>query len=236
MSKVFFFLLFFFSLSASAQKMLKRPLAYVPADSVIVLPRGESNIIADIMAVDPYLNPKDIVLTKAEKKTAKKGHLLRYDKMLLLTGEAVYADTLEERFFRLLPPAINDGILPVPERQSAAQEALDLTGTIFATNGKDQVYVNFYENCTARITTKAVHFLLDVISEYPDGPEVKLRIGGLPAGQTAFSLHLRIPSWAEGQKFFINGREIVSPIIANGYLVVSRKWRNNEELFFYAKD
>ena len=220
-------------LPLSAQKLLKHPLTYVPADSVFVLPRADSNIIMDVMDVDFRLAPRPITVCKADRKAVRKGEVPD-EKLLLLTGQASYAASLEESYFHVLPHAIHDdGILPQSERTAAAQRILDLTGTVFALGGKKDVYVNFYENCCARINNGVLRLTLDVISEYPDGPQVKLRIGGLPSGTTPFCLHLRVPEWAITPQFHINGHEIIRPVTQDGYLVIDRKWRNNEEVFFY---
>lgn len=220
-------------LPLSAQRLLKHPLTYVPADSVFVLPRGESNIIMDVMAVDFRLAPQSITISRTDRKAVRKGEVTD-EKLLLLTGHASYATSLEESYFNILPQAIHDeGILPYSERRAAAQRILDLTGTIFALGEKKDVYLNFFENCCARINNGVLRLTMDVISEYPDGPQVKLRMGGLPSGTTPFTLHIRVPEWAIMPKFHINGHEIIRPVIQDGYLVIDRKWRNNEEVFFY---
>lgn len=233
------------SLTASAQTLLKRPLQYVSPDSVFVLPRADHNVIMDIMAVAPFASPKSIVATKADGKAAKShdgvlpeastafDETERQAKMLLLTADARYAEILERNYFRTLPSAlVDDGILPLSERQAAAQQLLDLTGTIMATDNSRNVYVNFFENCVTRVHTKKFRMLLDMISQYPDGPMVKLRIDGLEDNYTPFALHIRIPQQGAPDKFFINGHEIIHPVIRNGYIVIDRKWRNGEEVYF----
>ena len=76
--------------------------------------------------------------------------------------------------------------------------------------------------------------MLDIISDYPVGPEVKFRIGGLEQGQTPFTLRIRLQHPDRVPTFYINGRAIPSPVVEDGYYVISRKWRNHEEVFFYA--
>lgn len=240
-------------LTASAQTFLKRPLQFVPADSVFVLPRGDQNIIMDIMNVAPFIGPRPIIVTKAERKAAKQQgedflaniteseRTYRSAQMLLLTGDGHYAEALNRGYFKTLRQGLkDDGILPAAEREAAAQQLLDLTGTIIATDQRHAVYVNLLENCVARVNTGKVRLLLDIISGYPDEAMVKLRIEGLDTPSKAnaksnlvpFALHIRLPEGAMPDKFFLNGHEIIRPVIVDGYLVIDRKWRNGEEVYF----
>lgn len=245
MQRLFILLLCLISLSASSQTLLKHPLQFVPADSVFVLPRADHNVIMDIMAVAPFASPQTIATTKAERKEAKAngGALVepatafertqRNAKMLLLTADARFAEDLERSYFTTLPQAlVDDGILPLSERQAAAQQLLNLTGTLIATDDARNVYVNFFENSVTRVHTKKFRMLLDMISEYPDGPMVKLRIDGLEESNTPFALHIRIPENGAPDKYFVNGHEIIRPIVKDGYIVIDRKWRNGEEVYF----
>lgn len=245
MPRLFILLFCLISISASAQTLLKRPLQFVSPDSVFVLPRADHNVIMDIMAVAPFASPKTIVATKTERKAAKaNGGVLpepstiferteRNAKMLLLTADARYAEDLEHSYFTTLPQALaDDGIVPISERQAAAQHLLDMTGTIIATDNARSVFINFFENCVTRVHTKKFRLLLDMISQYPDGPMVKLRIDGLEESNTPFALHIRIPEHGAPDKYFVNGHEIIRPVIVNGYIVIDRKWRNGEEVYF----
>lgn len=245
MPRLIIFLLSLFSLSASAQTLLKRPLQYVPADSVFVLPRGDQNIIMDIMAVAPFAEPKPIVVTKESRRAMKQmlksadaemtfnDRLAAAQQLLLLTGQSSYADYLSHNYFDVLRRAIaDDGILPSEVRQESAQQILDLTGCIIATDGRRDVYVNIYENCVCRVHTSKFRMLLDIVSSYPDEPAVKLRIDGLDPNYTRFALHIRVPSNPAPDKFFLDGHEIIRPVIRDGYLVIDREWRNGEEVFF----
>lgn len=232
-------------LPASAQSLLKRPLQFVPADSVFVLPRGDHNIIMDIMAVAPFIGPKPIEVTADDKRAFKQQgddvlqglsltqRTSQSAKLLLLTGQSRYVEQVESSYFGSLPAALaDDGILPRSERIAAAQELLNLTGTIIATDGKRDIYVNFFENCVTRIKTKKVRLLLDMISEYPDGPMVKLRIDGLDEANVRFALHIRVPDKGAPNKYYLDGHEIIRPIVSDGYLVIDRTWRNGEEIYF----
>lgn len=230
-------------LTASAQPLLKRPLQFVPADSVFILPRGEHNVIMDIMAVAPFAEPKPIVVTKADRKRAKRATLDRqlplqeqlYEsaRMLLLTGQASYAELLDDSYFRIFADVIaDDEGYTMADRERAGQHLLNLTGTIIATDYRRDVFINLFENCATRVHTSKFRMLLDMISEYPEGPMVKLRIDGLDQSNTPFALHIRVPKKGAPRAYYINGHEIIRPVIENGYLVIDRKWRNGEEVYF----
>ena len=241
-------LLFALASEASGVKLLRRPLSFVPAEQVLVLPRDQQNIVFDIMAVDQFLAPRPTLVTDAERRSLKQW-LKRPDattvgavpsvspqQFFLLTGHAERFDSIEHAYFHVLPGIIRNDSLPLNVRHDAAQRFLDTIGTICATDGKDNVFVNLYENATANIQLEKFRLTLDIISEYPEGPLVKLRVGGLPEGQVPFTLRLRLQNpGAALPTFHINGRPIPVPVTEDGYLVICRKWRNNEEVFFYAE-
>lgn len=241
-------LLFALTSEASGVKLLRRPLCFVPAEQVLVLPRDQQNIVFDIMAVDQFLAPRPTMVTDAERRSLKQwlkrpdattvGAVLSVSpqQFFLLTGHAERFDSIEHAYFHVLPGIIRNDSLPLNVRHDAAQRFLDTIGNIYATDGKDNVFVNLYENATANIQLEKFRLTLDIISEYPEGPLVKLRVGGLPDGQIPFTLRLRLqhPD-APLPAFHINGRPIPSPVVEDGFLVISRKWRNNEEIFFYTE-
>lgn len=241
-------LLFALASEASGVKLLRRPLSFVPAEQVLVLPRDQQNIVFDIMAVDQFLAPRPTLVTDAERRSLRQW-LKRPDattvgavpsvspqQFFLLTGHAERFDSIEHAYFHVLPGIIRNDSLPLNVRYDAAQRFLDTIGNICATDGKDNVFVNLFENATANIQLEKFRLTLDIISEYPEGPLVKLRVGGLPDGQIPFTLRLRLqhPD-APLPTFHINGRPIPSPVVEDGFLVISRKWRNNEEIFFYTE-
>lgn len=230
-------LLFLFAAILSgmaATPLRKRPLTFVPADSVIILPRTQGSIILDIMAFNPYLTPHPIRATKADRRLARHPQVLPDEKLFLYTAQAQCFNDIEKSYFNILPHAlVDDGILPHEERIAAAGRLLDLTGTIVATDNKRDIYVNLFENCVTRVSTPSIRLVLDLISEYPEGEKVKIRIEGMNGeGLHRFTLHVRIPDWAETPTFLLNGRELIHPVIRDGYLVIDREWRNFEELFF----
>lgn len=241
-------LMFALASEASGVKLLRRPLSFVPAEQVLVLPRDQQNIVLDIMAVDQFLGPRPTLVTDAERRRLRQW-LKRPDattvgavpsvspqQFFLLTGHAERFDSIEHAYFHVLPGIIRNDSLPLNVRHDAAQRFLDTIGNIYATDGKDNVFVNLFENATANIQLEKFRLTLDIISEYPEGPLVKLRVGGLPDGQIPFTLRLRLqhPD-APLPAFHINGRPIPSPVVEDGFLVISRKWRNNEEIFFYTE-
>ena len=245
---ILFLFLFLFAVAGTAQRLLRQPLSYVPAQNVLVLPHDQDNLILDIMAINQFLAPRPIAVSAADRKVAaktirqqKKNPVrqsriagLSAEQSFLLTGHAADFDSIEHRYFQVLPSIIRDSALPTAERERAGQDFLDCTGIILATDNAEDVYVNLYENCSASIQTPKLNLMLDIISDYPVGPEVKFRIGGLEQGQTPFTLRIRLQHPDRVPTFYINGRAIPSPVVEDGYYVISRKWRNHEEVFFYA--
>ncbi len=241
-------LLFALASEASGVKLLRRPLSFVPAEQVLVLPRDQQNIVFDIMAVDQFLAPRPTLVTDAERRSLRQW-LKRPDattvgavpsvspqQFFLLTGHAERFDSIEHTYFHVLPGIIRNDSLPLNVRIDAAQRFLNTVGNIVATDGRDNIYVNLYENATANIPLEKFTMTLDIISEYPNGPMVKLRVGGLPEGQHPLTLRLRLQHPGEASPtFHINGRPIPVPVTEDGYLVISRKWRNHEEVFFYTE-
>ena len=241
-------LLFALASEASGVKLLRRPLCFVPAEQVLVLPREQQDIVFDIMAVDQFLAPRPTLVTDAERRSLRQwlkrsgataGEAapgVSPQQFFLLTGHAERFDSIEHAYFHVLPGIIRNDSFPLNVRHDAAQRFLDTIGTICATDGKDNVFVNLFENATANIQLEKFTMTLDIISEYPDGPMVKLRVGGLPEGQHPLTLRLRLQHPGEAPPtFHINGRPIPVPVTEDGYLVISRKWRNHEEVFFYAE-
>lgn len=239
--------LFLYAVAGSSQRLLRQPLSYVPAQQVLVLPHDQDNIILDIMAVNQFLAPRPVAVSAAGRKAAakvvkrQKKNPLRQNRIagfsaeesFLLTGHAAGFDSIEHRYFQVLPGIIRNQELPIAERERAGQDFLDCTGIILATDNAENVYVNLYENCSASIQTPRLNLQLDIISDYPVGPEVKFRIGGLEH-QTPFTLRIRLQNPDRVPTFYINGRAIPTPVVEDGYFVISRKWRNHEEVFFYA--
>lgn len=244
---LFIFVLLAQPLLSSAQRLLRQPLSYVPPQNICVLPHDQDNIILDIMAINQFLTPRAIAVSAADRKMAVKAvrknkgkeglgkpvEGFSAEQSFLLTAQPVAFDSIENRYFNELPRIIRNEALPLGERERAAQDFLDCTGIVLATDGATGVYVNLYENCTALVATPRLSLTLDIISEYPEGPEVKFRVGGLKPGQTEFALRIRLQDPDRIPTFYINGRPIPSPVVEDGYLVVNRKWRNHEEVFFY---
>lgn len=166
-------------------------------------------------------------------------------RLLLLTGEARYAEAVERMAFNLLPALAADKD-DLPQRHVAAQTLLDIAGMMYATDGEG-VYVNLYANCYARMRVGDLQVSLDQITAMPHDAQVKLRIG-LPRGSHRLKLRLRIPEWAMKRNFphadddpaearrplmavYVNGREEELPA-ERDYLVIDRRWNNGDEVFF----
>lgn len=123
-------------------------------------------------------------------------------------------------------------------------------GYMYAVKGKD-VYVNLYISGKAEIVMDKRMIELAQESNYPWDGEVKLKVG--VAKPMTFGLLLRVPGWARGEAVpdglyrFVPGAadggsgmeqpvvikvngQVVEPSIRNGYAVISRTWKKNDQV------
>lgn len=88
--------------------------------------------------------------------------------------------------------------------------------------GNGKLLVNLY--IPAEATWARRNATLRLETKYPMEPESHLTIKSLPKPEH-FAIALRVPGWAKGKAAVrVNGRE-VTPVIADGYAVVERRWR-----------
>jgi len=106
----------------------------------------------------------------------------------------------------------------------------------------DKIYVNLYSQGTAAVETKAGKVALEQTTEYPWRGDIKIKVE--PEKASAFTLMVRIPSWAEGKPLpsdlyyyagespekpavHVNG-EVVVLNVEKGYVPVSRTWQKGD--------
>ena len=164
----------------------------------------------------------------------------------LLYGDARYADLVERalyngilagvsldgtRFFYVNPLASAGthhrsgwfGCACCPP--NVARTLSSLGGYAYAVSAQD-IWVNLYLQGAAQITLGNAPVGLAVTTEYPWNGQVILK--PKLAAPASFGLRLRIPGWCEGATVRINGKEVRPPAIESGYLVLQRRWRNND--------
>lgn len=225
-------------LPSAAQKTLKHPLTFVPAQSIMVIDPTEDNVVQRAMAVSPFLSPQTPELVSDSVK--------HYRRLLKLSPapSTLDARTLEQLFLlsgdaRYMRPL--DSLRTVYDAQqradstsrTAAHRLLNTLGWVAATADKN-LYINLTENCLITINTPQLKLSLDQI--YQDG-RVKFRISGLPtpdnaSRRTRFTLRLLLPKGVNPQRIFLNGHRLLDPQWERGFLVIDREWRNMEEVYY----
>ena len=104
-----------------------------------------------------------------------------------------------------------------------ARMITSLGGYIYSTSA-DTAYVHLYVGSEAELDVGGKTVTLSQTGNYPwDGHIV------LKPGAGTYRLALRIPGWARTFSVRINGAA-VSPALENGYAVMSREWRDGDEV------
>lgn len=193
-----------------AQKLLKEPLTYVPADSVVIWGEDISDLRGTALKLDASLteqplgepgNKKDFV-RKIKKwqteylpqinlagglgeenlpQTVATANMTGLAADLLrLTADSRLADVMERSLFNQL---LREVALPgemTMEKHVAAQALINATGKILATD-EEGIYINLYLNSTAHVRTKQFDVMLDILTAMPHEGRIKVRLSGFAA-------------------------------------------------------
>lgn len=209
---------------ASGNKRLKRPLAFVPADSIVFLSQDISNLHLLSLVADSTVRPKHFSIGKAERKAFDKdlkawkehmeGHFNLVGGMgdellqpqilpataMLYQSASLFLQTADAQFADAIGRIVHN-TLPTAihsrfeaERQMGARALADAAGMIYATDAEG-VYINFYTNSYSRIHTQNLCLSLDMQTYMPFEGRVKVRVGGMKSGRHEFKLRFFIPEW-----------------------------------------
>ena len=85
------------------------------------------------------------------------------------------------------------------------------------------IYVNLYVPAQVTWSQNGAACGLSIETDYPYAPSVIMTLR-LPSART-FTLNLRIPAWAEGAEFLINGKRDSQPLPAGSFAAIRREWR-----------
>lgn len=217
--------------SASAQTLLKEPLRYVPADSVVLWGNDRTNFVRTAGIEDSTLHPRPMPAfsVKHARRALRHGAntLTDADALLPWTADARYGARQERALFNELLPQVHD--LSLASR-TVAQTLLDHTAALYLVSDS-AAYVNLYMNSFVHLPLLACQPTLDQITDMPFGPRVKLRLGGFRGG-TRFTLCLRVPDWQHAPlTIYVNGRDEELPV-DRGYVRIDRRWNPGDEVFF----
>ena len=163
--------------------------------------------------------------------------------LLAITGDVGYAEEIERSAYNdLLAAQAPNGedwcyyIYPNGKRvyttywrcckSSGAMALEELAGVAYAARGGDTVAVNLYGPGQARIPLAAagsVSLVQD--TAYPFDGKVRIAVG--LAAPAAFTILLRIPSWAEGAQSSVNGAPSAL-VLAGSYAILRRDWQDGD--------
>jgi DUF1680 family protein len=164
-------------------------------------------------------------------------------RMLLIEGDARYADLLERTLYNAMLPGVSLGgetyfyQNPLADEGShrrqtwfgtaccppnVARTLASLPGYLYGVSNEG-VWVHLYVRSTARISLADGRLVaLRQETRYPWDGEIAIEIGG----EGVFSLLLRIPAWSEqGATLTVNGLPAPDSLVPGSYAEVRRDWR-----------
>jgi DUF1680 family protein len=168
-------------------------------------------------------------------------------RMLLLTGEAKYADLMETTLYNAVLPGLSlDGTHyfyqnPLADRGSHRRQEwfgcaccppnvarlLAALSGYFYTVGDDSVGVHLYANSSADLKLPSGDaFSFDVETAFPWDGHVEFRIRQAPTRPVR--LNMRTPWWAESASFAVNGQSEGAWDVAGDYILIEREWKTGD--------
>ncbi len=207
-----------------------------------------------------YGRPFQLPHSTAHNETcANIGNLLFNWRMLEATGDARYADVVEnclynsilsgisldgEKYFYTNPLRLSDELpytLRWPKERTKyiscfccppnTLRTLCEAQNYAYTLGKNAIYVNLYGNNTLRTQLEgAGNIVLEQTTDYPWDGRVTIAVKELK-GKKDFSLRLRLPEWCMKSLVQKNGLTI-TPRLENGYCVIDGTWKKGDAISF----
>jgi DUF1680 family protein len=90
------------------------------------------------------------------------------------------------------------------------------------------VYVNLYIPSTLRWTQDGTRFSLQQTSAYPLDSSLQFKIHA--AQSKNFTLHFRIPAWADSPTLLVNGKRTTALVAPGNFASISRVWKNGDRV------
>lgn len=203
---------------------------------------------------EAFAQAYDLPLAHAYNETCSSfGFAMFCRRLLELTGDARYADAMEqalynsclaavsldgERFFYANPLAWHAEDQTLQNNDARGRwadwncfccppQVARIFGQLhrwaYGTRG-DDVWVHLYGGSTLRADLPAGGRVeLEQSTDYPWSGAVRLVWKAAPSGDTA--LRLRMPAWASGARLKVNGEPCETEPRAGGYLALSRRWQ-----------
>jgi DUF1680 family protein len=162
--------------------------------------------------------------------------------LLLLTGEARYAQELEKSAYNALPGArfangtdwsyhsFNNGSWSVANfndccPSSGAMALEELTDLIYSKRGNG-IAINLYSESAATIKRGKNTLKISQKTKYPFDGSIHITVAS--GRKEAFPLMLRIPDWAAGSSISVNGKEVQQTFTPGTYATIERTWGNQD--------
>jgi uncharacterized protein len=169
-------------------------------------------------------------------------------RLLLLTGEAAYAELMERTLYNGFLAGLGlDGtsffyVNPLQSRGPSSRRAwydcaccppniMRLLASLehyVATRTDAGVQLHQYLSGRLRAGEGAGAFELAVETGYPFDGAVTMRVAGAPGG--SLELALRVPGWADGASCTLNGHPVDAEPCEKGYLRLRREWSSGDEV------
>ena len=209
-----------------------------------------------------YGRPYQLPHSTAHNETcANIGNMLFNWRMLLATGEARYADIVENCMYNSILPGISlDGEkyfytnplrladeLPYKLRWPKQRQkyiscfccppntlrTLCQTQDYIYSLAKGRIYVNMMGASTLNTAVEGVgNITLTQTTDYPWEGQMTMTIDDIKAKKnTQMEIALRIPAFAEGALLKVNGQEVPTDT-DRGYIVVKRTWKKGDKMTF----
>ena len=231
MLRVFSLLISLVAISTSllANGPLKKPLAFIPSDSVMTWGDDRSDFRATALTVAPDVQTRPVMLKSEDLKRYKKDVAIWEDeilpnlnilgglgavgdmslvlpttKMVPLAGK-LFLQTADASYMEVLERAAYNAFMAILSpgdlnfEKHVTAQATMDLSGMIYAADAEGLYVNFYTNSSTRIKTDRLNFVIDQLTGMPHSNRVKIRLTGLKKGKQPIVLRLRMPSWAYGE-------------------------------------
>jgi len=169
-------------------------------------------------------------------------------RMLLITGEARFADVMELALYNGVLAGISiDGeeyfyVNPLADRgthrrqrwfkcaccpPNIARLLASIPGYFYSISSEG-IWLHLYAQGKVSIDVNGVSVKLTQWTRYPWGGDVKIMVQ--PETESSFSMFLRIPGWSRKPKVLVNDQPIDQPLSAGSYLEIRRLWKHGDTI------
>lgn len=195
--------------------------------------------------------------TAHNETCANIGNVLWNWRMLLITGDAKYADIMELALYNSVLSGVSlagDGFLytnplsysdrlPFEQRWSkkrvpyisksnccppnTVRTVAEVVNYAYSLSDEG-VWFNLYGGSTLSTTVNGEQIALTQSTAYPWDGIITVKIETAPSSPTA--LHFRIPGWCNDARLVVNGQPVEEKLTAGTYAVAQRAWKAGDEV------